>query len=84
MSGRDAHRDPLLVRCQASDRWLQLSPRSEYDSLGLDDLIHLDVMTRDADGAPYKLCDLVLSRADMLHAIAAYGDPPFRRRSNEL
>jgi hypothetical protein len=67
------------VPCQASDRWLQLSPRSEYDSLGLDDLIHLDVMTRDAEGAPYKLCDLVLSRADMLYAIAAYGEPPFRK-----
>jgi hypothetical protein len=37
-------------------------------------------MTRDAEGSPYKLCELVLSRADMLHAIAAYGDPPFRNR----
>jgi hypothetical protein len=36
-------------------------------------------MTRDADGEPYKLCDLVLSRADLLRAIAAYGDPPFRK-----
>ena len=71
--------DFLHVQCQASERWLSLSPRSEYDSLGLDDLIHLDVMTRDSDGSPYKLCDLVLSRADMLHAIAAYGEPPFRK-----
>lgn len=43
-----------------------------------EDLIQLDVMTLDDDGAPYKLCELVVARGDLLRAVAAYGDPPFR------
>jgi hypothetical protein len=35
-------------------------------------------MTLDDDGEPYKLCELVVSRGDLLRAVAAYGDPPFR------
>jgi len=59
-----------------SERWLQLNPREQFDALGEDDLLHLDVMTLDDEGAPYKLCELVVARGDLLRAIAAYGDPP--------
>jgi hypothetical protein len=59
-----------------SERWLQLTPREQFDALGDDDLVHLDVMTLDDEGAPYKLCELVVARGDLLRAIAAYGDPP--------
>lgn len=68
--------DPLRVRCHVSERWLQLQPRDQFDALGDDDLVHVDVMTLDDEGAPYKLCELVLARGDLLRAIAAYGDPP--------
>jgi hypothetical protein len=69
--------DPLSVRCHVSERWLQLAAREQYAVLD-EDLIHLDVMTLDEDGAPYKLCELVVSRGDLLRGVAAYGDPPFR------
>ncbi|HEX6309392.1 MAG TPA: hypothetical protein VFZ69_14445 [Longimicrobiales bacterium] len=60
-----------------SDRWLRFEEREQYEVLD-EDLIQLDVMTRDDDGEPYKLCELVVARGDLLRAIAAYGDPPFR------
>jgi hypothetical protein len=68
--------DPFRVSCHVSERWLQLTPRAQFDALGDDDLVHLDVMTLDDEGAPYKLCELVVARGDLLRAIAAYGDPP--------
>lgn len=76
MRARAAAPDPLRVRCHVSDRWLQLRPRDQFDALGDDDLIHVDVMTLDDDGQPYKLCELAVARGDVLRAVAAYGDPP--------
>jgi hypothetical protein len=67
----------LTVPCHVSDRWLRFEEREQFEVLD-EDLIQLDVMTRDDDGAPYKLCELVVARGDLLRAIAAYGDPPFR------
>jgi hypothetical protein len=66
-----------MVRCHVSERWLQFSEREQYEVMD-EDLIQLDVMTLDDDGEPYKLCELVVARGDLLRAVAAYGDPPFR------
>jgi hypothetical protein len=74
---RSDRKAALTVRCQESERWLQFAEREQFEVLD-EDLIQLDVMTLDDDGAPYKLCELVVSRGDMLRAVAAYGDPPFR------
>jgi hypothetical protein len=79
MRRKAAAPDPFRVRCHVSDRWLQLSPREQFDAMGDDDLVHVDVMTLDEDRAPYKLCELVVARGDLLRAIAAYGDPPETR-----
>jgi hypothetical protein len=68
----------LTVPCHVSERWLRFAEREQYAVLD-EDLIQLDVMTRDDDGAPYKLCELMVSRGDLLRAVAAYGDPPLRR-----
>jgi hypothetical protein len=67
----------LTVPCNVSERWLRLAEREQYEVID-EDLIQLDVMTLDDDSAPYKLCELLVSRGDLLRAIAAYGDPPFR------
>lgn len=67
----------LTVPCHVSDRWLRFEEREQFEVLD-EDLIQIDVMTRDDDGEPYKLCELVVARGDLLRAIAAYGDPPFR------
>ena len=69
----------LVVPCQLTERWLRFAEREQFEVLD-EDLIQVDVMTLDDDGAPYKLCELVVSRGDLLRAIAAYGDPPFRTR----
>ena len=71
--------EALLVPCQLTDRWLRFAEREQFEVLD-EDLITIDVMTRDDERAPYKLCELVVSRGDLLRAIAAYGDPPFRTR----
>ncbi|MGH7447483.1 MAG: hypothetical protein ACRELT_07970 [Longimicrobiales bacterium] len=60
-----------------SERWLRFEEREQFEVLD-EDLIQLDVMTRDDDGEPYKLCELVVARGDLLRAVAAYGDPPYR------
>jgi hypothetical protein len=70
-------RTALTVSCHVSERWLRFAEREQYEVLD-EDLIQLDVMTLDDDGAPYKLCELVVSRGDLLRAVAAYGDPPLR------
>jgi hypothetical protein len=67
----------LTVPCHVSDRSLRFEEREQFEVLD-EDLIQLDVMTRDDDGEPYKLCELVVARGDLLRAVAAYGDPPFR------
>jgi hypothetical protein len=67
----------LTVPCHVSERWLRFAEREQFQVLD-EDLIQLDVMTLDDDGAPYKLCELLVSRGDLLRAVAAYGDPPFR------
>lgn len=77
-SGRpDDRKRALTVPCHVSDRWLRFEQREQFEVLD-EDLIQLDVMTRDDDGEPYKLCELVVARGDLLRAVAAYGDPPFR------
>ena len=77
--GGSARRASLVVPCQVSERWLRLIEREQYDVMD-EDLIHLDVMTLDDDEAPYKLCELIVARGDLLRAVAAYGDPPYRTR----
>lgn len=74
----DARRATLTVPCHVSERWLRFAEREQYAVLD-EDLIQLDVMTLDDDGDPYKLCELMVSRGDLLRAVAAYGDPPLRR-----
>jgi hypothetical protein len=70
-------RAALTVPCHVSERWLRFAEREQYEVMD-EDLIQLDVMTLDDDGEPYKLCELVVARGDLLRAVAAYGDPPFR------
>jgi hypothetical protein len=70
-------RATLVVPCHVSERWLQFAEREQYAVLD-EDLIQVDVMTLDDEGGPYKLCELMVSRGDLLRAVAAYGDPPLR------
>jgi hypothetical protein len=78
MGDGQERRTALTVPCHVSERWLQFAEREQYAVLD-EDLIQLDVMTLDDEGSPYKLCELMVSRGDLLRAIATYGDPPLRR-----
>jgi hypothetical protein len=69
---------PLRVDCQESARWLQFRARAQL-TLAQDDLLPIDVMTLGEDGAPHKLCELLVARGDLLRAIAAAGDVGARR-----
>ena len=79
--GRAGHsrRAALIVPCHVSDRWFSFRDREQYEVMD-EDLIHVDVMTRDDEGEPYKLCELIVARGDLLRAVAAYGDPVQRTR----
>ena len=79
-SAGNSRRAALLVPCHVSERWLSFREREQYEVMD-EDLMHVDVMTRDDAGEPYKLCELILARGDLLRAIAAYGDPLYRTRS---
>ncbi|MGH7476654.1 MAG: hypothetical protein ACRELD_10220 [Longimicrobiales bacterium] len=70
----------LAVRCRLSPRWLRFVRGPQYDALAQDDLLRMDVMTAGDRGEPYKLCELLISRGDLLRALAAAGDPPYRVR----
>jgi hypothetical protein len=78
-AGAGARRASLVVPCHVSERWLRFVEREQYEVMD-EDLIHLDVMTLDDDDEPYKLCELIIARGDLLRAVAAYGDPPYRTR----
>lgn len=78
-AGAGARRASLVVPCHVSERWLRFVEREQYEVID-EDLIHVDVMTLDDDGEPYKLCELIVARGDLLRAVAAYGDPPYRTR----
>ncbi len=68
----------LEVSCRESERWLRFRRGAQFDALAEDDLLRVDVMTLGTEGEPYTLCHLVVSRGDLLRAVAAVGDPPYR------
>jgi hypothetical protein len=67
----------LAVPCHMSERWLQFVEREQYEAVD-EDLMRLAVMTLDDGGRPYKLCELVVARGDLLRAVAAHGEPSVR------
>jgi hypothetical protein len=78
-SSASSRRATLTVPCHVSERWFSFRDREQYEVIE-EDLMQIDVMTRAGDGVPYKLCELIVARGDLLRAVAAYGDPPHRAR----
>lgn len=56
------------VPCVVSERWLQF-PKKSGGHFRDGEFIQLSVMTKDQDDEPRKLCDLVVTREDLLKAI---------------
>lgn len=61
------------VPCQVSDRWLKFPAESSGD-WGEGAFIVLDVMTLDKNEKQRKLCELVVTREDLLSAINSVKD----------
>lgn len=58
-----------IVRCEVSDRWLQM-PQHAYEFQD-GTYLSIDVMTDKGEGKPRKLCELVLLKEDLLAALGA-------------
>lgn len=52
------------VPCEVSERWLQFP-----DEISDERYIGVDVMTNGSDNNPKKLCELVVSKEDLIRAI---------------
>lgn len=62
------HLGPLAVPCQVTMRWLQLP--EESDVFPDKEFLKIDVMTSDSEDDPRKLCELIVTRADLESALA--------------
>ena len=65
------------VQCQVSNRWLQFPEGAGTGTDGEDWMI-VDVMTLDSNEQPKKICELVLSRADILQTLEHVAKPARR------
>jgi hypothetical protein len=61
-------RGPLYVPCQVSERWIQFPEQSSGPYEG-GEFIFIDIMTNGSNDKPRKLCDLVVTREDLLEAL---------------
>lgn len=62
------------VPCVVSERWLQF-PSESAGHYGGGEFISVSVMTLGSDEKLKKLCDLVVTREDLLRAINSVKDP---------
>jgi len=60
---------PRRVDCEVSSRWLAFGPTSKLLNDGRD-MIHIDVMTYEAEGEARRLAGLIIDRAALEAALA--------------
>lgn len=58
-----------IVRCEVTGRWLRFHPLAEAYPQGT--YLIVDLMEEGQDGDPRRLCELVLSREELLAVIGA-------------
>jgi len=68
-----AHGD-FSVPCLISSRWLEFSGMCDY-RIGAGEVIGVAVMTEGADGNPRKLCELMVTREDLLSVLDLIESP---------
>lgn len=61
------HARAFQVPCQVSPRWLQFPKQAAVFPNG--DFMKVDVMTNGSDDQPRKLCELVLTKQDLLRML---------------
>jgi hypothetical protein len=65
---------PGYVPCMVSDRWLRF-PKQSGGHFGGGEYIAADVMTGSPEEHPRRLCELIVTREDLLRAISSVTDP---------
>jgi hypothetical protein len=61
------NRKKRRVPCEVSERWLQFSQINHYQDA---DYIYVDVMTSGADGSGRKICQLIVTKEDLMSVLA--------------
>ena len=64
----------FAVPCIVSGRWLQFSQRGSR-RMGEGEVLTIDVMTEGSNDKPRKLCDLMITREDLLGVLALIEKP---------
>ncbi len=59
---------PGYVPCEVSGRWLQF-PKESAGHFGAGEFISVDVMTYGSKDEPKKICNLIVTRENLLRAI---------------
>ncbi len=63
-----------FVPCMVSDRWIQF-PKRSGGNFSDGEFIEISVMTLGHSGKPKKLCDLVITREDLIRATNSVENP---------
>lgn len=71
---------PLCVECQVSGRYLRFHEKSDIVQAG--EFITVDVMAMqmDEDKPSKKICELIITREDLMNALKHIYNPPFCER----
>ncbi len=64
---RRLDRRSRIVRCEVTGRWLQFHPRAERYPEGT--YLIVDVIEEGTESEPRRLCELVLSREELLSVV---------------
>jgi hypothetical protein len=67
----------LMVECYVSNRFLVFPEVSEVQASG-NDLMFVDVMTRNVEEDAKKLCTLIVDRRELLEAVTKVRSKPFQ------
>jgi len=65
---------PGFVPCMVSERWLQF-PAQSAGHFDRGEFIDIQVMTNGSNDKPKKICDLILTREDLLKALDSVSPP---------
>ena len=75
-------RENKVLRCQVSERWLQLPIATDLTRDNID-YMRLDVMTNGSNDKPKKLCELIVNRNELIELLKDIPTIDHRGTENE-
>lgn len=58
-------RENRILRCEVSERWIQLPTATDLTGGGID-YLSLDVMTNGSNDKPRKICEMIVDRSELI------------------